>query len=494
MAEELEQAAAPAEQKVEEVSLLDEIVQATKLKPADESYSITKKGLEAFMAQILAPGREMEKISGAVVDDMIAEIDKRLSLQTDAILHHPDYQKAESAWRSLKFLIDRTDFRENIKVEILNVGKEELLEDFEDSPEIPKSGLYKTVYTAEYGTFGGKPYGALIANYSFGSHPQDIKLLQYVGSVACMAHAPFIAAVSPKMFGLQDFNGLPQLKDLKSIFEGPQYIKWQSFRESEDARYVGLTLPRFLLRLPYGPDTEPVKTFNYQESVSANHEQYLWGNAAFAFASRLTDSFAKYRWCANIIGPMGGGAIEDLYLHQYEAMGGIQTKIPTEVLISERREYELAEEGFISLTMRKGSDNAAFFSANSVQKAKFFGISKEGKEAELNYKLGLQLPYMFIINRLAHYIKVIQRENIGTWKERADLEGELNNWIKQYIADMDNPLPGVRSRRPLRQAQIAVEDVEGEPGWYRVSMKVRPHFKYMGAFFTLSLVGKLDKQ
>jgi type VI secretion system protein ImpC len=494
MAEETQQATAPVEQKVEEVSLLDEIVQATKLKPADESYSITKKGLEAFMSQLLAPGREVEKISGAVVDDMIAEIDKRLSLQTDAILHHAEYQKAESAWRSLKYLIDHTDFRENIKVEILNVGKEELLEDFVDSPEIPKSGLYKTVYTAEYGTFGGKPYGALIANYSFGSHPQDIKLLQYVGSVACMAHAPFIAAVSPTMFGLEDFNGLPQLKDLKSIFESPQYIKWQSFRESEDARYVGLTLPRFLLRLPYGPDTEPVKSFNYQESVSAGHDQYLWGNAAFAFASRLTDSFAKYRWCANIIGPMGGGAVEDLYLHQYEAMGGIQTKIPTEVLISERREYELAEEGFISLTMRKGSDNAAFFSANSVQKAKFFGISKEGKEAELNYKLGLQLPYMFVINRLAHYIKVIQRENIGTWKERVDLEGELNTWISQYISDMEKPLPGVRSQRPLRQAQIAVEDVEGEPGWYRVSMKVRPHFKYMGAFFTLSLVGKLDKQ
>ena len=225
-----------------------------------------------------------------------------------------------------------------------------------------------------------------------------------------------------------------------------------------------------------------------------NHEHYLWGSTAFAFATKLTDSFAKYRWCANIIGPKGGGAIEDLPLHQYEAMGEIQTKIPTEVLISERREYELAEEGFIALTMRKGSDNACFFSANSVQKPKYFGISKEGKEAELNYKLGTQLPYIFIISRLAHYIKVIQRENIGTWKERVDLERELNNWIRQYVADMDNPAPGVRSRRPLRQAQITVEDVEGEPGWYRVSMKVRPHFKYMGAFFTLSLVGKLDKE
>ncbi len=425
---------------------------------------------------------------------MIAEIDNKLSLQLDAILHQQEFQKLESGWRSLKFLVDRTNFRENIKVEILNVTYDDLLEDFEDAPEIPKSGLYKTVYTSEYGQFGGQPYAAMVGNYEFGRSPQDIKLLQYLASVATMAHAPFFAAAGPQMFGLEDFNGLPQLKDLKSIFEGPQYTKWQSFRESEDARYVGLTLPRFLLRLPYGPDTQPVKAFNYQEDVSAHHNHYLWGNTAFAFASRLTDSFANYRWCANIIGPMGGGAVEDLFLHQYEAMGAIQTKIPTEVLLSERREFELAEEGFIGLTMRKGSDNAAFFSANSAQKPKFFGISKEGKEAELNYKLGTQLPYMFVINRLAHYLKVIQRENIGTWKERTDLERELNTWIRQYIADQENPPATVRSRRPLRQAEVTVEDVEGEPGWYRVGLKVRPHFKYMGAFFTLSLVGKLDKE
>ncbi len=494
MAEEREKATAPSAEVVEEVSILDEIVNATKLRPSDEAYDVTKKGVEALIAQLLEPGRVVPKISKAVVDDMIAEIDKKLSLQLDAILHHPEVQKLESSWRSLKFLVDRTDFRENIKLEILNVSKEDLLEDFEDSPEVVKSGLYRTAYTAEYGQFGGQPYATMIGNYSFGPGPQDIKLLQYLGSVSSMAHAPFIAAAGPSMFGLDDFNNLPQLKDLKSIFEGPQYTKWQSFRESEDARYVGLALPRFLLRLPYGPETQPVKAFNYEEDVSASHGDYLWGNAAFSFASKLTDSFAKYRWCANIIGPKGGGAVEDLPLHQYEAMGAVQTKIPTEVLISERREYELAEEGFIGLTMRKGSDNAAFFSANSVQKAKFFGISKEGKEAETNYKLGLQLPYMFVINRMAHYLKVIQRENIGTWKERADLERELNNWIRQYVADMENPAPEVRSRRPLRQAQVTVEDVEGEPGWYRVGLKVRPHFKYMGAFFTLSLVGKLDKE
>jgi len=477
----------------EAVSIIDEIVQATKLKPADEAYAKTKKGLEVFISQLLEPDRVVDQVTRAVVDEMIAEIDKKMSLQLDAILHHPDVQKVESAWRSLRFLVDNTDFRENIKIEILNVTKDELLEDFEDAPEIPKCGLYRTVYTSEYGQFGGQPYGALIGNYEFGAGPQDIKLLQHVASVSAMSHAPFIAAAGAQMFGLENFDALPGLKDLKAVFEAPQYTKWQSFRESEDARNVGLALPRFLLRLPYGPDSQPIKSFNYQEDVSASHSHYLWGNAAFALGSRITDSFAKYRWCANIIGPQGGGAVEDLPLHQYEAMGAVQTKIPTEILISERREFELAEEGFIGLTMRKGSDNAAFFSANSVQKPKSFGISAEGKEAETNYKLGLQLPYLFIVNRMAHYLKVMQRENIGSWKERVDLERELNNWIRQYVADMDNPLPGVRSRRPLRQAEVTVEDVEGEPGWYRVGLKVRPHFKYMGAFFTLSLVGKLDK-
>ena len=482
------------EQAVAHESLLEEIVLATRLKPADEEYSMTRKGVELLIAQLIETGPENAKISKAGLDDMIAEIDRKLSLQMDEILHHSDFKKLESAWSSLKFLTDRTDFRENVKIEILHVTKDELLEDFEDAPEVVKSGLYKTVYTAEYGQFGGKPYGVLIGNYEFDAGAQDVRLLQHTAAVAAMSHTPFIAATAANFFGIDDYSALPDLKDIKSIMQGPRYVKWQSFRESEDARYVGLTMPRFLLRLPYGPDTKPVKSFNYQESVSASHENYSWGNAAFAFASRIGDSFAKYRWCANIIGPQGGGAVDDLPLHQYESMGDIQTKIPTEILVSERREFELAEEGFIALTMRKGSDNAAFFSANSIQKPKTFGISPEGKEAELNYKLGLQLPYMFIISRLAHYLKVIQREHIGTWKERGDLEQELNLWIRQYVSDMDNPMPGVRSRRPLRQAQIEVEEVPGEPGWYRVSLKVKPHFKYMGAYFTLSLVGKLDKE
>jgi len=475
-------------------SLLDEILSEAKIKPKDEGYDIARKGVEAFIAEMLAPNRSEERIDKALVDAMIAEIDKRLTSQVNEIMHHEEVQKLESSWRSLKFLVDRVDFRENIRVEMLNVSKEDLLKDFEDSPEVVKSGLYRLVYSNEYGVFGGKPYGLLLGNYDFGPGPQDIDLLRKCASVAAMAHAPFIANASPEMFGEQNFLNLPNLKDLKSLFEGPQYARWHSFRESEDARYVGLCMPRFLLRLPYGEKTIPVKAFNFSEDVVGQHDKYLWGHASTAFATRVADSFAKFRWSPNIIGPQSGGAVEMLPLHQYEAMGEIQTKIPTEVMLTERREYELSEEGFIGLVFRKDADNAAFFSANSAQKAKFFGSTPEGKSAETNYRLGTQLPYMFIMTRLAHYVKVLQREQIGSWKERSDLERELNQWMSQYIADMDDPAPAVRSRRPLRAARVTVEDVEGQPGWYRCSLQVRPHFKYMGASFTLSLVGKLDKE
>ncbi len=489
-----EQSPATPEQSEDGGSLLEQILAESKLRPTEEAYNIARSGVSAFISEILKSDRAQERVDKSAVEAMIAEIDRKLSAQLNEILHAEPFQQLESAWRSLKFVTDRVDFRENIKVEILNVSKDDLITDFEDSPEIPKSGLYKIVYSNEYGVFGGKPYGMICANFDFGPGPQDVELLSKCAAVSAMAHAPFIANASPDFFGEQSFERLPNLKDLKSLFEGPQYAKWHSFRESEDSRNVGLCMPRFLLRLPYGQNTAPVKSFNFAEDVVGHHKRYLWGHASNAFATRIADSFAKYRWCPNIIGPQAGGAVENLPLHQYEAMGEIQTKIPTEILLTERREYELSEEGFIALTYRKESDNACFFSANSAQKPKFFGNSPEGKQAETNYRLGTQLPYVFIMTRLAHYIKVLQREQIGTWKERADLERELNNWIRQYVADMENPAPGVRSIRPLRQAQVSVEDVEGQPGWYRCNLKVRPHFKYMGASFTLSLVGKLDKE
>jgi type VI secretion system protein ImpC len=477
----------------EEGSLIDQIMQETRIKPTDEGYETAKRGVEAFIGDLLEPQRKGEKVEQKVVDNMIAEIDKRLSKQVDEVVHHKDYQNMESAWRGLRMVVDRTDFRENIKLELLSVTKDELLEDFEDAPELAKSGLYKHAYTAEYGHFGGQPYGAIISNYAFNPGVQDMKLLQNVAGVSAMAHAPFIAGAGPEFFGLDNFDGLPDLKDLESIFEGPQYAKWQAFRESEDSRNVGLTLPRFMLRQPYGEEN-PVKAFNYQESVEGSNENFLWGNASYAMATNLTRSYAKFRWCPNIIGPQSGGMVEDLPVHKYTEHGETKTKSPTEVSLSDRKEFELSEQGFMGLTVRKGADNATFFSANSPQKAKYFGNSEEAKQAETNFKLGTELPYLFVVNRIAHYIKVLQRENIGSWKTRNELERELTTWIRQYVADQDNPPAAVRSKRPLREAKIEVTEDPGNPGWFRVDMSVRPHFKYMGSSFTLSLAGKLDKE
>ncbi len=475
------------------MGLLDEVMAQTRIAPSEEGYDVAKKGVAAFIENLISSNQESEPVNKSLVDKMLVELDKKISAQVDEILHDPKFQQMESAWRGLKLFVDRTDFRENNKIELLHVTKEELLEDFEFAPETTQSGLYKHVYSSGYGQFGGEPTGAIIGNFTFTPSTPDIKLMQYLGSLGAMSHAPVISSVGPEFFGITSFEELPNIKDIKSIFESPKYTKWRSLRESEDARYLGLTAPRFLLRVPYDSVDNPIKKFNYSENVKESHEHYLWGNTAFAFATRLTDSFAKYRWCPNIIGPQSGGAVEDLPVHLFESMGALQSKIPTEVLITDRKEFELAEEGFIALTMRKGSDNAAFFSANSIQKAKVFPNTKEGKEAETNYKLGTQLPYMMIINRLAHYVKVLQREQIGAWKERQDLERELNSWIKQYVADQENPPADVRSRRPLRSAKIEVMDVEGNPGWYQVSLAVRPHFKYMGANFELSLVGRLDQ-
>lgn len=478
---------------VQTKGLLENIMAQTRLEPDEDGYDIAKKGIAAFIENVVGQEKHNQPVNKALVDQMLVELDKKISAQMDAILHCELFQEMESAWRGLKLLIDRTDFRENIKIELLHATKQELLDDFEFSPETIQSGLYKHVYSSGYGQFGGEPIGLMIGHYAFSPSSPDMKLLQYLAAIGAMAHAPFISAAAPSFFGIDSYIDLPNIKDLNSIFESPRYIKWRSLRESEDARYVALTTPRFLLRAPYDPEENPINSFNYSENVTDSHEHYLWGNTAFALASRFSDSFAKYRWCPNIIGPQSGGAVEDLPVHLFESLGALQAKIPTEALITDRKEYELSESGFIALTMRKGSDNAAFFSANSIQKPKVFPNTKEGKEAETNYKLGTQLPYMMLINRLAHYIKVLQREQIGSWKERQDLEGELNTWIRQYVADQENPSSDVRSRRPLRAAKIEVSDIEGDPGWYRVSLSVRPHFKYMGANFELSLVGRLDQ-
>ena len=475
-----------------ETSLLDEILAETRLQKSDEAYEATNLGIRAFLRDLLKGEAPIERVDKSAVDASIAAIDETLSKLLDAVIHAPEFQKREATWRGLKFLVDRTDFRENVRIRILNASKDDLLADFEEWPDVSKSGLYRTVYSAEYGTLGGKPYAGIFANYELSPTPQDLLLLEKCSAVAAMAHSPFIAAAGPKFFGLSDSLGLPKMKDLDALFEGPVYAKWRALRENPDTIYTGLVVRRFELRLPYGSSTIPAKTFQYEESISS-HEDYLWGNATFMLASILTASFGKYRWCANIIGPNAGGAVDGLPLHLYKHMGADQIKVPTEVSLTERLEYELSEQGFIAPTYEKGTDRAVFFSANSIHKPKRFANTPEGKDAEANYKLGCQLPYLFISTRIAHYLKMIGRGALGRSLGRSEIERELNAWVSQYVSDTEAPTPETLARRPLKRAQVTVTDIAGEPGWYKYGFKFQPHLKNMGAVMELSLVGKLDK-
>ena len=473
--------------------IIESIMQRSKYSKDDESYSVVKQGVAEFISNIITTNNAEDKINKLALDEMIAHIDTLLSAQMDEILHDKSFQELESTWRGIRFLVERTNFNENVKIDLLDATKEEILDDFENNLDITQSTLYKQIYSAEYGQFGGEPVGAIVADYELDKSNQDMTFLNKMSSIAAMSHSPLLTSLSAKFFGLDNFGELENIKDLKSMLEGPQYTRWRTFRENEDAKYTGCMVNRFLTRSPYVPEDNPIKSFNYRETVN-NHDDMLWGNGAYAFATRLTDSFADYRWCGNIIGPKGGGAVKDLPTYTYENYGSVQTKIPTEVLITDRREFELAENGFITLTLRRDSNNAAFFSANSVLKPKVFPNTPEGKAAETNFRLGTQLPYVFLISRLAHYLKVLQREEIGTWKERSDVERGLNEWLRQYISDQENPPADVRSRRPFRSAKVIVSDIAGEPGWYKIELLARPHFKFMGANFELSLVGKLDKE
>ncbi|HEC1791483.1 type VI secretion system contractile sheath large subunit [Campylobacter sp. LMG 7929] len=480
--------------KVIDTPIIESIMEKSKYARNDESYSIAKRGVAEFISAIVESDNIEDKINKFALDEMIAHIDDLLSKQMDEILHNEEFQKLESTWRGLFFLVERTDFNENIKINLFDITKEEVLEDFENNPDITQSVVYKNIYSSEYGQFGGEPVGAIIGDYQLSTTSPDMTFLNKMSSIAAMSHSPFLTSLGPKFFGLENYSELANIQDLQSLLEGPQYTRWRTFRENEDSKYTGLMVTRFLTRSPYDSEENPIKSFNYKENVHASHNHLLWGNSAYAFATRLTESFAKYRWCGSIIGPKSGGSVKDLPTYYYENFGNLKAKIPTEVLITDRREYELAENGFITLTLRRDTNNAAFFSANSALKPKIFPNTPEGKEAETNYRLGTQLPYVFLISRLAHYLKVLQREEIGSWKERSDIENGLNEWVRQYISDQENPPAEVRSRRPFRGAQVKVDNIPGEPGWYKIGLSVRPHFKYMGGNFELSLVGKLDKE
>jgi type VI secretion system protein ImpC len=396
----------------------------------------------------------------------------------------------ESAWRGLKFLIDRTDFKKNVKIDIVDVSKEEIAEDFEDAPETIQSGLYKHVYTNEYDTPGGEPYGAMVSNFYFDSTPPDVALLQEMSKVAASCHCPFLASATPKFFKKDDVHELTKIEDLHTYMERSEFLRWNSFRETEDSRYVGLTLPRFALRLPYGPETSPIKEFNYIEDVKGeDHQKYLWGNGTFAFAANMVRSFVENGWCVQIRGPEAGGKVENLPIHFFDVGKGQQMKIPTEILIPETREFEFAQEGFIPLSFYKNRDYACFFSANSAQKPTEY----DDPVVTANMRINSRLPYIFLVSRIAHYLKVIQRENIGSTKSKLVLQDELNTWISGLVTEMNDPGPELIATHPLKAAEVSVNEIEDNPGFFSVGLAVMPHFQIEGIDINLSLVSQMPK-
>ncbi len=442
--------------------------------------------LQVFL-DLASRGDQVQRIDKTLLDQYIARLDSAISRQLDGVLHHPAFQEVESSWRSLQFLAERCDPKANIKLELLDVSKQELLEDFEDVPEVAQSGLYEHTYVAEYDTPGGQPISAIVSNYQFDCSAPDISLLREISRVSAASHCPFLGGVGAQFFGKESIEDLTRIDDLGTYLDKAEYIRWRGFRDSEDSRYVGLILPRFLLRVPYGEDN-PVRSFNYAENVSGeDHEKYLWGNASFAFAANIARSFRENGWSVNIRGPEAGGKLENLPMHYYDLGRGKQAKIPTEILISETKEFEYAEEGFIPLSYYKNSDYACFFSANSAQKPQEY----TSDEATANARINSRLPYIFLVSRLAHYLKVQQRENIGSSKTRQDLERELNDWLQSLVTKMKNPDPELIATHPLQDGMVRVEPIPENPGYYRVAMSVTPHFQVEGIDVSLSLVSQL---
>lgn len=510
MAEERQQEAGqPTVEVTEEESSVDRLLNLVNVtKPTSvvdiEQFSDSEAESEAggriaaavrvFLDAVAQSSQIVERVDKNMIDFYIAELDRKLGEQLDEILHHEKLQQLESAWRGLKFLVDRTNFRSNIKIEILDISKDALREDFEYLSEVVQSGLYHHVYGEEYDTPGGEPIAAMIANYEFGASAPDIALLQNVSKVAAAAHCTFIAAASHRMFGVDRVDGISSIPDLENIFETGQYAKWRSFREEEDSRYVGLTFPRFLLRTPYDPEANPVKGFTYVEKV-ADHDKYLWGNASFALGANMTRSFERNGWCVQIRGPESGGLVENLPLHLYQVGGNQQIKIPTEITITDGRESELSELGFIPLSWYRNTDYAVFFSANSVQKPKTY-TGPDGAKATANSRLCSRLPYLFLVSRLAHYLKAMQRQNIGGYKDRVTLQQELQNWIAGpdgLVTGTPNPSPRIIAQRPLKEAQITVSDIEKNPGFFKVDIYVRPHIQLEGMDIGLSIVSQMPK-
>ena len=461
---------------------------------SDAAKEAVETAVRTLAEQALAATSIISSDTIGTIEAMIAALDKKLSEQVNLIMHHKAFQEVESAWRGLNYLVTNTETDEMLKIRVMNISKADLGRTLKRYKGVAwdQSPIFKKLYEAEYGQFGGEPFGALVGDYFFDHTPPDVELLGQIAQVSAAAHCPFIAGLSPSSMQMESWQELANPRDLTKIFGTAEYAPWRSLRESEDSRYIGLAMPRFLGRYPYGK-ANPVDEFDFQEDTEgARHDKFSWVNSAYAMGVNITRSFKLYGWCSRIRGVESGGSLEGLPVHTFPTDdGGVDMKCPTEIAISDRREAELAKNGFMPLVHRKNSDLAAFIGAQSLQKPAEY----TDPDASANARLSARLPYLFASCRFAHYLKCMVRDKVGSFKERADMERFLSDWIKNYV--LGNPGSAgdeLKARKPLAGAEVKVEEVEGNPGYYSARFHLRPHYQLEGVNVTLSLVSRLPSE
>ncbi|PZQ76017.1 MAG: type VI secretion system contractile sheath large subunit [Variovorax paradoxus] len=459
---------------------------------SDEAKSAVEQAVQTLAQQALSQTQLIGKDVTKSIEAMIAAIDAKLTEQINKIIHHPEYQKLESAWRGLHYMVNNTETDEHLKIRVMDISKQELAKNLKKfkGAAWDQSPMFKKIYEQEYGQFGGEPFGAIVGDYHFDQSPPDVELLGEMSKIAASAHAPFITGASPSLMQMESWQELANPRDLTKIFLTPEYAGWRSLRESDDSKYLGLCMPRFLARTPYGANTNPVEEFDFEEDTAgADHSKYAWANAAYAMATNINRSYKLYGWGSRIRGIESGGAVENLPLHTFPSDdGGVDQKCPTEIAISDRREAELSKAGLLSLIHRKNSDFAAFIGAQSLHKPAEY----DDPDATANANLAARLPYLFACNRFAHYLKCIVRDKVGSFKERAEMERWLNKWIMNYVdGDPANSSEITKAQKPLAAAEVVVEEVEGNPGYYTSKFFLRPHYQLEGLTVSLRLVSKL---
>ena len=474
-----------------EVSLLDQIVSQGRFGKDTVAQERGKDMVKEFINQVLEGKMTLSRDAEATISARIAEIDRMVSLQLNEVLHNPAFQKLEATWRGIWHLVNKSETSEMLRIKLLNAPKKDLLRDLQRALDFDQSAFFKKVYEEEFGVFGGSPFGALVGDYEFGRTGEDVELLEKVAQVAAAAHAPFLSAAAPEMINLSEFSQMTGIRDISKVFDSTEYARWKGFRATDDSRYVALTLPHVLMREPYGKDTKQIDEFAFEEGVDGrDHSKYLWGNAAYSLAARLTDSFARYGWCAAIRGVEGGGLVESMATHNFRTdEGDVALKCPTEVSITDRREKELADQGFVPLVHCKGTDYAAFFSVQTANKPKLY----DKPEANANARLSAQLPYMLAMSRFAHYLKAMMRDKLGSTMSRSQADLYLNQWIANYVIADDNASPSAKAEHPLREARIEVMEVPGKPGALRAVAFLRPHFQLDELTVSLRLVADLPQ-